>query len=1004
METEDRQRKLEEIFSAALERDSSSRLDFVRTACGGDDTLRRELESLLSYEGQLPGLLETPAIEAMAESIGLQERPLVGRTLGRYSVVSLVGVGGMGEVYAARDIGLGRLVALKVISPDLSADPERKGRFVKEAKAVSALNHPNIVTLHDVGTDNGVEFLVMEYIEGKTLDKVIPPEGLELKQALQYAIEIADAFEHAHNAGIVHRDLKPGNLIVNEQGTLKVLDFGLAKLAPNPQATEPTLSMGETILGTPHYMSPEQAQGKPLDWRSDIFSFGVVLYEMVTGRRAFQGEDRLSTLAAIVNQEPPALTELNPRIPRDLERIVRRCLRKDPQRRFQHMADLRVALQEVYEEAEGGPPVETPPLPSRRFHVARWVTVSALLGIALSSGAMWLWLRPTTTANALRTLTRLTWNGSSGNPTISSDGKLVAYSSVTDGRKDIWVQQADGTNAIQVTHDPAGAYNPAMSRDGTRIVFESAQNGGSIYEVPTLGGKPRFIAQGYCPKYSSDGAEILFLDVLARQLSMVPVTGGAPVTIGRGFAVYGSFDPHGSCYFVPSPNGRTVLARGKRIEGGENDSRGWWLVSIPDGKWQETTPPAGRDPGRATFPEAWVEMGTKSFRQWVIFGRFAGSGHEKHLTQFAGEGRGESRGENRDLFRVAVSGDGKLRSDAEQLTFTPGMSFAPSVSDTGRMVFYNRDQNASVWIVPLDTNRPRVTGKRQQVIRLEGLFGAAPSVSRDGTKIAFWSNRRVAVKDLVTGQVTQLTSELPWSGPKAGPIISPDGSYVAYYDTGRTIDQMDLYSIPTAGGASRRICENCGQPKGISADGTTILTQLQPVSADGTTIVLGLQSGPRARVGLVRIATGEVKEVLRDPSHNLWNPFYSWDDKWVTFLVQLDTHHTQLYITPVENSVPAGRERWVALTSGEYWDDKPQLSPDGNTLYFASNRDGSSCIWAQRLDPATKRPVGKPFVIQRLVEDASQISPEVSVARDKIVTNVNEFRSDIWMMELGPGR
>jgi serine/threonine protein kinase len=264
---------------------------------------------------------------------------LVGQTLSHYEILAKLGEGGMGVVYKARDLRLDRFVCIKVLRPEQLKDESRKQRFIQEAKSASSLNHPNIITIHEIDQADGTDFMVMEFVAGKTFQQVIPSGGLPVADVLKYAIPIASALAAANAAGIIHRDIKPGNIMVGATGIVKVLDFGLAKLtAPEENADGATQTIKAqteegTIVGTAAYMSPEQAQGKPVDARSDIFSFGAVLYEMLTGRRAFQGDNRMSTLASILQQEPKPLAELDSRIPRELDRIVVRCLRKDPDRR-----------------------------------------------------------------------------------------------------------------------------------------------------------------------------------------------------------------------------------------------------------------------------------------------------------------------------------------------------------------------------------------------------------------------------------------------------------------------------------------------------------------------------------------------------------------------------------------------------------------------------------------------------------------------------------------------
>src|SRR5258706_4538708 len=272
-----------------------------------------------------------------------------GVRVGPYEILALLGVGGMGEVYKARDTRLQRVIALKTLPAEKVADADRKRRFLIEAQAASRLNHPNIVTIHDISEENGLCFIAMEFVAGSTLEQMNTGSGLPLKQAMKYAGEIADAFAAAHTAGIIHRDLKPANIIITEDGRVKLLDFGLAKLVePAVLAAEAGTATLRTvpgaIMGTAAYMSPEQAQGRELDARSDIFSFGLVWYEMLCGQRAFQGDSWISTLAAILHNEPRPLRDINASIPASVEQHVTRCLRKDPSQRFHTMLDVKKAL------------------------------------------------------------------------------------------------------------------------------------------------------------------------------------------------------------------------------------------------------------------------------------------------------------------------------------------------------------------------------------------------------------------------------------------------------------------------------------------------------------------------------------------------------------------------------------------------------------------------------------------------------------------------------------
>ena len=877
----------------------------------------------------------------------------------------------MGVVYKARDLRLDRFVCIKVLRPEQLTDESRKQRFIQEAKSASSLNHPNIITIHEIDHADGTDFIVMEFVAGKNLQQLIPSSGLPVVDVLKYAIPISSALAAANAAGIIHRDIKPGNIMVGASGVVKVLDFGLAKLTAQEEsadgATQTFKAHTEegTIVGTAAYMSPEQAQGKPVDARSDIFSLGAVLYEMLTGRRAFQGANRMSTLASILQQEPKPPTELDSRIPRELERLITRCLRKDPDRRFQHMADLKVALEELKEESESGKLTPARPAagPSRS-----WLAISlSVVVVLLAAAAGWFWWRSRPVKTAQRALTHLTSNGVSFSPAISPDGKLVAYLSSTGGPQlDIWIQQIGGGKGIQVTHEKDGASSPVFSPDGTQIAYGAR---GGIYEVPALGGDARLItSNGLGPLYSADGSTIVFTrpDQLAFLLFAVPRMGGTPVAVHPEVSLGSS--P------VISPDGARVLALAARDGHRAEDQKFWWMIPISGGSLQKVVPPALlAGEAQPPAPSAWTAPDKD--HQWVIFERSIGDSH--------------------NLFRVAITSDGKITSEPEQLTLATGLATTPSISVTGRMVFGSATGSTNLWSIPIDADHARITGERQRLTQVEGVRDDAPSLSRDGKKVVYFSDNRLVVKDLVTGQETQLVQNFPIE--RGSPArISPDGSLLAYYlPSGEPV--FDLLVIPTAGGASRRVCQKCGSPCGFSSNGGWVLTENFGTGLD--------------RISLVELATGKATDVLSDPQRALWNPFYSWDDKWMSFLMQTsaDQEHYRIYITPAENLIPAGPSRWIQLTGGEYHDDKPQFSPDGNTIYFTSNRDGFTCLWALRLDPKTKHPVGAPFAVQhfhssqRIYSGISESNHmEVNVAKDKIVTNLDEFHSDIWMMQLEP--
>ncbi|MDQ3132713.1 MAG: serine/threonine protein kinase, partial [Acidobacteriota bacterium] len=364
--------QVKQIFQSVLEVTANERADYLDKACDGDDVLRGEVERLLdSFDS---GYLEKPAIGKVAGLIvgnGLE----VGQEIGHYKIVKKIGAGGMGEVYLAEDIKLDRRVALKILPQEFAEDKNRMSRFVREAKSASSLNHPNIITIHEIGEADGKHFIATEYIEGETLRDGLNREKLSVKSTLEISIQIASALQAAHAAGIIHRDIKPENAMIRPDGLVKILDFGIAKLSEPPAHTgglsideeaATAIQTGTTpgmIIGTANYMSPEQARGQLVDARSDIFSFGVVLYEMLTGKKAFAGETAMDAIGAILHKEPAPMSETE--TPKELRRIVEKCLRKDREERCQTVKDLRIDLKDIRQELEFQNKLERAAAPNR---------------------------------------------------------------------------------------------------------------------------------------------------------------------------------------------------------------------------------------------------------------------------------------------------------------------------------------------------------------------------------------------------------------------------------------------------------------------------------------------------------------------------------------------------------------------------------------------------------------------------------------------------------------
>ena len=542
---------VESLCLEALSRDARERAAFLDEACGGDADLRREVESLLAGRDQGDGLLQPSSLASAP--------PLTpGTRLGPYEIQSFIGAGGMGQVYKAHDTRLGRTVAIKILPPDLAAHVERRRRFEQEARAASALNDPHICTLHDIGSDNGTDYLVMEYLDGETLAARLRKGRLPLQQALDYATQIADALSKAHRQGIVHRDLKPGNVMLTKSGA-KLLDFGLAKLKPpavvaaGAASAVPTLEPATTpgmLLGTIPYMAPEQLEGKEADARSDIFSFGAVLYEMLAGKRAFEGESHASVIAAILEHDPAPLSSLQPVTPPALDRLVRRCLAKTPDDRPDTAHDIAEDLRWLREASGIG--AGTARHPVRHLRVRTTLVVGGLVfAAAIGAGLMWL-LRPTTllvTHPSLEVSPADEVNSGSalvGRPAPTPGGSRTAFTWTPDGEALVFVGRQAGVQRLYVRPLVGGtearriantedAQMPAVSPDGQWVAFWAH---GKIRKVRLDGGPPTDVSPDarleppFGLAWADSGA--LFFGSIPGEVMQIPVEGqGAPRAVTK---------------------------------------------------------------------------------------------------------------------------------------------------------------------------------------------------------------------------------------------------------------------------------------------------------------------------------------------------------------------------------------------------------------------------------------------------------------------------------------
>jgi len=985
----DRWKQVDSLLQSVLERPPEERETFLRHASAGDEALEREVRSLLQSQRQAGSFLESPAIEAAARAPAFtqdQDTPesasaLTGQTISHYRVFEKLGDGGMGVVWKARDTRLNRFVALKVLPAAKMNDPERKRRFVQEARTASALNHPNIITIYDIDQADGIDFITMECVPGKPLDRLIPRKGLRLNEALQYATQVADALAAAHAAGIVHRDLKPGNVMVNESGVVKVLDFGLAKLTEQgpgiefPRTTtitEAPKTAEGTIVGTVSYMSPEQAAGKKLDARTDIFSFGAVLYEMITGQRAFVGDSIISILSAILRDEPKPAAEIAHGLPRELDRIVTRCLQKDPDRRYQHAGDLKIDLQQVKEELAAGNSAVREELPAR-LRGGRWWWLAAAACVAVSFAVGWRLNHPQA-ALPPWIVTRLTSDaGLSDFPALSPDGKLVAYSSdrSLDGARDLYVKQVAGGQPIRLTSDGAGNTTPDFSPDGGKIVFRSNRDGGGIYEIPVFGGEVRLLARnGLNPKFSPDGSQVAYW-VGAENVSeavpgsgtvwVVPVAGGQPQREGPKFTA--------ARYPMWSPDGKCLLCIGyTSAKAYESSSIDWWLVPINAGN-------AIRTGAYETLIEA--KLRARDATDGPRPGCWSAAGNAVIFSMTSGDAR--------NLWEIGVSPrTGHVRGVLKRLTTSAGNEVNPSCASGGALTFTSVDTRTDIWTLPFDLDRGTSKGAMERITQGPASREHA-SLSNNGRYVAFSSDQsgqsNIWMRDLATGKESSVAGS---SLQQRFPVISASGARIAY-----SVYEKDkrVVFLSAPGGTPERLCEGCLRATDWSRDEKTLL-------------VFG---GSPYQINVLDLASHQQTPLFKHPEYNLLYGRFSPDNHWVSFTARIEPNHGRIAIAPVDGPKPVPESAWIMIAEAGA-EDWANWSPDGKTLYFTSPRDGHYCLWGQRIEAISHRPVGEPFAVQHLHGRVSYQQGGWSAAAGRIGLLLVENAGNIWEMSRSGAR
>ena len=950
----ERWKQIDELFDAVLEIPNERREAFLSKKCNGDDDLKREVLSLLKAQKETDAFLEKSAMNLMAKEIALDQTTVIdfsilGRELGNYRIERLLGAGGMGEIYLAHDAKLKRQVALKILPAAFVLDEERVRRFEREARAVSALNHPNIVTIYDFGQADGINYIVTEYIEGKTV-RELAGANLPLKETLSIISQACDALSAAHKLGIVHRDIKPENIMVRPDGYVKVLDFGLAKLNPQGDAANALSNYTQKgmIIGTLAYMSPEQISDEAVDHRTDLWSLGVVLYEMLTGTNPFKGENRQATLNAILTINPPPVSESNPELPYELDAILSKALEKDAEVSYQTASDIRADLKRVRREIDSSPSLRNSFSAQRRKdapHARRnyFPPAFGVLSLAIIGFGIWFFYFRDNQSGAAdwtkATNIQLTYNqGTEYFPSLAPDGKSFVYASQASGNFDIYTQRVSGKKAENLTADsPATDTQPAFSPDGERIAFRSEREPKGIYVMETTGENLRRVADfGFHPSWSPDGQEIVVSTFGRDQptvrasgeqfLAIINVETGAKRELLKTEATFPAWSPSGkriAYWFYTSTFSRRDIAT-ISVNGGEPviiakdfSVSNWNPVWSPDGKFLYFVSSKGGsvnfwrvridETSGAVLSEPEPVITPSKFSRHLNFSRdgkrmiyvqtnnqsnIQGAEFDPQAEKIVGEPFWITQGD-REITRAELSPDG--------------------TRFVMRLIRRTQDD-----IVTVSRD-----GRDWRDVTNDAPFDRYVRWSPDGKQLAFSSDRNTGGEIwMCNADGTNLQQVSFPNKPDIGsgfPIWSPDGKRLAFHNEGQT------YTLDTSKGWQEQT------PQTLPLGGNITSFVAWDWSPDGKKLAGTIIEGNARSLGIYSFETNSHTKIVGD---NDFVPSWLPDSRRLVYGFE-----NKIYIADTET-----RKTGELVSSPTEQLRSPFVSRDGRLLYYAAHSSESD-IW-----------------------------------------------------------